>query len=462
MLGDGRVLFGGGGNQQTVLWDPQTNQWRQAGINIDGSQSKNGRTAEETWTLLPNGSVLTVMIPSGLFNPSADPNYPTITDPVPPVTAAPYGGNPAERYIPSLDRWVNAGDTQQTLPFNSAPADGEMGPAVLPDGRLFAIGASGYTALYTAPVSNDPSQPDDPLQAGTWTLGPTFPNDTSTPANNLNPAGFQTAMDAPGVLLTSGKVLCVAGNTQWQIVQGVVTGTGASLPAILYLYDPAIQTLPTDTIPAFDDQSALNGQSTTPLQFLMLPTGDVLLSAADGTFALLPNDAVDGEPQDAWRPAITSMPSQMASGNTYTITGTQFNGLSQACSYGDDAQMATNYPIFRLTGKKTGTVTYLRSSNFSTMQIATGNTEVSASVTVPAGMADGDYGLEVIANGIPSLTPYDVTLFAPPPILVFSSFEIDVFLDTEDVIVLNWQDLNSAMGDATPAQSGMDGAANRY
>jgi hypothetical protein len=261
------------------------------------------------------------------------------------------------------------------------------------------------------------------------------------PANNLNPAGFQTAMDAPAVLLTSGKVLCVAGNTQAQIVQGAVTGTGASLPAILYLYDPAVQTLATDTIPAFDDQSALNGQSTTPLRFLMLPTGDVLLSAADGTFALLPNDAVDGEPQDAWRPAIISSPSQMASGNTYMITGTQFNGLSQACSYGDDAQMATNYPIFRLTGKDTGTVTYLRSSNFSTMQIATGNTEVSASVTVPAGMAGGDYGLEVIANGIPSLTPYDVTLFAPPPILVFSSFEIDVFLDTEDVVVLNWQDL---------------------
>jgi hypothetical protein len=134
MLGDGRVLFGGGGNQQTVLWDPQTNQWQQAGINIDGSQSKNGRTAEETWTLLPNGSVLTVMIPSGLFNPPADPNDPTITDPVPPVTAAPYGGNPAERYIPSLDRWVNAGDTQQTLPYNSVQADPEIGPAiVLPD-----------------------------------------------------------------------------------------------------------------------------------------------------------------------------------------------------------------------------------------------------------------------------------------------------------------------------------------
>jgi hypothetical protein len=35
-------------------------------------------------------------------------------------------------------------------------------------------------------------------------------------------------------------------------------------------------------------------------------------------------------------------------GHTYRLTGRQLNGLSQANAYGDDAQMATNYPLVRL------------------------------------------------------------------------------------------------------------------
>jgi hypothetical protein len=95
----------------------------------------------------------------------------------------------------------------------------------------------------------------------------------------------------------------------------------------------------------------------------------------------------------------------MLAGNTYIITGTQFNGLSQACSYGDDAQMATNYPIVRVTNTTTGAVTYLRTFNHSTMAVATGTTTVSTNIDVPRiqpGCADV-LTLEVIANGIPSV-----------------------------------------------------------
>src|SRR6202044_504524 len=73
----------------------------------------------------------------------------------------------------------------------------------------------------------------------------------------------------------------------------------------------------------------------------------------------------------SWKPTLTNIPSTLVTGHTYVISGTQFNGLSQACSYGDDAQMATNYPIVRLEDTSNN-IFYLRTANHSTMGVATG------------------------------------------------------------------------------------------
>jgi hypothetical protein len=93
----------------------------------------------------------------------------------------------------------------------------------------------------------------------------------------------------------------------------------------------------------------------------------------------------------------------------YKISGTQFNGLSQACSYGDDAQMATNYPLVRITRVRDGAVSYLRTFNHSTMAVATGGAIVSTHVegpfvlVEPPGAPGGvEYSLRVVANGIAS------------------------------------------------------------
>jgi hypothetical protein len=64
--------------------------------------------------------------------------------------------------------------------------------------------------------------------------------------------------------------------------------------------------------------------------------------------------------------------------------------------------MATNYPIVRLTNTGSGAVIYCRTSNHSTMAVATGAATVSTSVTIPTGTPTGTYTLVVIANGIPS------------------------------------------------------------
>jgi hypothetical protein len=81
--------------------------------------------------------------------------------------------------------------------------------------------------------------------------------------------------------------------------------------------------------------------------------------------------------------------------------GRQINGLSQANSYGDDAQMATNYPIVRLVGSS-GQTYYCRTFNFSTMGVNTGTVVQGASFTVPRGIAKGAAELYVVANGIAS------------------------------------------------------------
>lgn len=134
-------------------------------------------------------------------------------------------------------------------------------------------------------------------------------------------------------------------------------------------------------------------------RMLLLPTGEVLYSA--GTPAMYAYQP-DAGPQQAWKPLITACPTDLRNGATYTLQGQQLNGLSQAVSYGDDAQMATNYPLVRLRETKTNAVYYCRTHNHSTMAVATGTAIVSTSFTVPPAVPHGNYALAAVANGIAS------------------------------------------------------------
>ena len=74
MLADGRVLFGAIGSSQTAVWDPMNSTWVVAGTAF-GTQAntKVGNCNEETWTLLPDGSVLTVEVKTPAAGPSTTP-----------------------------------------------------------------------------------------------------------------------------------------------------------------------------------------------------------------------------------------------------------------------------------------------------------------------------------------------------------------------------------------------------
>jgi hypothetical protein len=89
--------------------------------------------------------------------------------------------------------------------------------------------------------------------------------------------------------------------------------------------------------------------------------------------------------------------------------GRQLNGLSQANSYGDDAQMATNYALVRIVHRGRRQTHYCRTFNPSTMGVNTGTVIHSTSFTVPPGVPKGPSHLEVVTNGIAS-QPFEVSV----------------------------------------------------
>jgi hypothetical protein len=276
------------------------------------------------------------------------------------------GTGHAQRYIPSQGKWVDAG----TLPFLLSTTDDgdELGPALLlPDGRAFFLGANGNTAFYTPPAnSNDP---------GTWTAGPPIPDQL-------------TSDDEPGAMLPNGDVIFEA------------SPAGEQAPTKVYEFNPATNTY-TDVTP--QNGFPLN-EGTTFATMLVLPTGQVLLTNDTQQIDVF---TPDGSPNPSWQPTISNITDN--GDGVFTLTGTQLNGLSEGAAYGDDAEMASNYPIIRLTDAN-GNVSYARTFNWSSTGVATGNTPESVEFTLPAADAPGAYLVSVIANGIASDPVLDVQM----------------------------------------------------
>ena len=261
----------------------------------------------------------------------------------------------SEIYDPATGKWVSAGSTGVHLPDAGSL---EVGPQILmPDGNIVAFGGTPHTSIYN-PTAN------------TWTPGPDYPvgNDSADGPASLLPDGNVVLMASPGVFQGSITVFIFDGIT---FTQGPPTQSSSSL-----------QSWQTRT--------------------LLLPTGQVMYLAADGSTKDVEFLRSNGKPKLAWRPAIASVPASLTRGTTVTISGRQFNGISGGSDYGDDALSATNYPIVRITNVATKHVFYGRTHDHSTMAVATGNAKVSTKFDVPANAETGASNIEVVANGITS------------------------------------------------------------
>ncbi|MGA7247382.1 MAG: hypothetical protein WBW89_06460 [Candidatus Cybelea sp.] len=270
----------------------------------------------------------------------------------------------AEIYNPTTQTWKSAGSTivdlhspspyHSCLPYGAKAKDcylppGEIGPSILrPDGSVFYTGSytSGYGAAHTAIYYSTGSK------AGTWVQGPDFPN-------------RDNAGDSFAALEPNGNVLVFG-----------VSGT-------LYEWNGSALT-------------AVNGayEEGPPL---LLPTGQIMMLGNSVALYTPP-----GSPKASWAPTIKKYPKSVSAGKTYKITGTQFNGLSQAMSFGDEFQNATNYPLVRITNNASGHVVYARTHDHSTMGVATGSKSVFTFFDVPSSIGNGASKLEVVANGIAS------------------------------------------------------------
>jgi hypothetical protein len=363
VLENGRVLVGSSSSNvgAAVIFDPKAGM---AGNCFMDAASKGSSNNEETWTLLPDGSVLTVEC---------------------------YNLPHAKRYVPQKpgepDKWVDAGSLAGITDDNGQPvglvqaSSNEIGPAILlPSGQVFAIGATGYTALY------------DP-KSGEWSKGPVFPKAPDAGAGNkLKPL---QPKDAPACLLPNGRVLCSAGPPRDGSSDQDFPG-----PSRFFEYDGAklVEVSPPKSPMTTDDSTSIGWM-------LLLPTGQVLYSEQSRDLYIYTPDKGNGEPRDEWRPVITDCPRTLTPGKDHLLKGLQLNGLSQACSYGDDASMATNYPVIRLeedTGHSDPKVYYCRTHDHSTMGVATGEIAQLTNFFVYANVPTGKYQLFVIANGIPS------------------------------------------------------------
>ena len=277
----------------------------------------------------------------------------------------------SELYDPKSGVWIDEGDTANVdlrgaqnccgtcIPYgkhNQKCYDppGETGAGVRrPDGTVFFSGSMpdgqsvAHTAIWTPPAKG---------KKGTWAAGPDFPN------------GDQ-AFDDPVSILPNGNVL--------------VEGASGEL----YEFDGTHL-----------NNTSINGYGS----LMPLPTGEVLV----GGYATY---KTTGTYQQSWAPTISNAPSSVTRGQTYQVSGTQFNGLNQGAAFGDEFDSHTNYPLVRITNNSTGHVFYCRTHDHSTMGVATGSQTVSTNFDVPSGMESGASQLVVVANGIPS-TAVNVTV----------------------------------------------------
>jgi hypothetical protein len=355
VLANGTFMLGGccGNPAVDALLDPTTLTWTATGAPTAGEAYQD----EQGYELLPTNNVLTIDVWT---------NYPN------------GGATNAEQYDAASGVWISAGNTPMSLPDPSTCGNWEIGPAVMrAGGDVVAFGGNTGCKGVT---------PTDPTaiyssKKGTWTAGPNIPATCG-----LGGTTSCTLADAPAALLPDGNILFGASAGYAQTPTHFFELSGKKITQVS---DPLLNA---------------NKSSSYYYNFLVLPNGQILSTDFSSTAEVY---TPVGSPVAAFAPIITKVPSSLAAGSSYTLKGKQLSGVSQGAYYGDDAQMATNYPIVRITNTASGAVVYAKTTGFTPSVKA--KLASTTQFAVPAGTQSGASTLVVIANGVAS-APANVTV----------------------------------------------------
>ncbi|MFA6545384.1 MAG: kelch repeat-containing protein [Limisphaerales bacterium] len=421
LLPNGKVLVAGGYSGSVFptsaeLHDPVTGTWTATG---DLSFGRNSHTA----TLLPNGKVLV----AGGWNGVA-------------------GLSSTELYDPSTGAWTTTGALGNTRHAHTA--------TLLPNGKVFVVGGYSVGTVLTSAELYDPGTGTWTTSAAmsgsrnghTATL---LPNGKVLITGGANNSGYQSAAELfdpttgtwtttgtlstvrashTATLLPNGKVLVSGGGGDGGVMRsaelyepatGVWTATGTlnisrashsatSLPsgkvlvaggsdgagnnyylASAELYDPATG--------AWTETAGLSiARGSEAHRATLLPSGKVLISGgkegATGSISSPELYDVGLGFGSSWQPQITAFTSPIISGNTLTLTGTRFRGISGG-SGGKTQDSPGDCPVVQLRSLENGQTVFLRSTNWST------NAYTSTGVS---GLPSGWVMATMFVNGIPS------------------------------------------------------------
>lgn len=402
VMTNGRVFFAGGeygtGSNTVEVFDPVSNAWTIVPVPISLLNTNTTQEFSDAISVVvANGDVLVAPVKGAyshetmLFHPAlnsftAGPNLKsTYQDEASWVklpdnsilTIDPFGTN-SERYIPSLNLWV----TDAHVPVALYDGIGELGAGfLLPDGRAFFLGGTGHTAFYT---------PSGTTNQGVWAAGPDIP------AIGTN---VQGCPDAPAAMMANGNILVSTG------VAGTFSG-----PIYFFEYDYLSNTFTRIVGPTGGTNFSAAPYYT---KMLDLPDGSVLWNWGNPQMYVY---KPTGAPVTSGKPVISNIVLNVD--GSYHLAGAGLNGISEGAAYGDDAQMASNFPLVRMTNSITGNVYYARTYNWSSTSVMTSNKPVSTEFMLPMGLPAGSYSLVAVANGISSdplsfTTPFDAPLTPP-------------------------------------------------
>jgi hypothetical protein len=286
---------------------------------------------EEGWTMLPGGDIITVdaYVPSGCCKLGY------------------------QIYSPTTGAWTTP--SNNTVVNLVDPSSLELGPMpLLPNGTVFAAGATTNNAIYT-------------ISTGTWASAPQF-------------GGSLDIADGPAAVLPNGNALFDASPG--------VFNTGSKF----FEWDGTTMNATSAPPNAGVDSSYVGGM-------VVLPSGQVLFTDFSGSVEIYTPASTTGCAGCA--PVIKNVAKTLTHGSKNNkISGTQFNGLTQGAYYGDDNQSSTNWPLVRITDSK-HRVVFCNTHNW-LGGVAQGTTVTNAQFDIPEGIDLGAATLAVVTNGIPS------------------------------------------------------------